>query len=126
MDVGALEAREGEGGGHFDVAVHALFAENRHPGRALRLGRLRTLRVGVVGQAESHPGVVLVESVVVFLSRRNRIVAQRLHPVRRLAPMAADECYVGLYRLAGADRDGEAPSFYRLADRARVDPRRLE
>ena len=77
VDVDGLEAGVLEGGGHFDVAVDALLAQD---GDARRLadGHL-WLFVGVEGDLEVHAGVGGVARDVVLLLRAGGVVADRLH-----------------------------------------------
>ena len=106
MNVDALEASESKRSRHLDVTVDALLTKNRHAGLVGVLSW--SWRVGIKGQLVGQPGIRLVETVVVFLAGRHRIVAKRLHAVGRLAPRAADESEVGLERKTLADKHLES------------------
>ena len=85
MHVDALEPGLVERGGHLDLAVHALLAQDRHT-RAPHLDQGRG-DIVVVVEAQSHrqPGVLSGDPLE-FLAGTLRIITQRLHMQGGLRP----------------------------------------
>ena len=94
------ESRALECGGHLDLSVDALLAQDGDP-RTGAGGDHRCCRAGHVWariecQMRRHPRVFGVENAIVFLLRGDRVVTQRLHPEGRRRPGAVQihACFV--------------------------------
>ena len=84
-----IESRAGEHSAHFHLAVDALFAQDcdRRPRAALNKRRSHIV-TGIVAQSGVQAGIVRILETRIFLPRTVRIIAQRLHAKRHLAPAA--------------------------------------
>ena len=103
MDVNALEAGPVKSSRHLHLAVHSLFAKDRHRRTAFRHGNVPARNPGrIVGGVELQAGVVGVQQVFVLLARAIGVVPQGLHPVRQLGPCALQDKQVGTEHLAAA------------------------
>ena len=65
-------------------------------------------------------GIMLVETVVILLARRHRIVAERLHPIGGGGPRPADCRDVGRERMARSHKDLKAAVVHRGADHMHI------
>ena len=119
MDVDGLEAGVLEGGGHFDVSVDPLFAQNRDA-RGLADGNFR-LFVGVERDLEVHAGVGGVAGDVVFLPGAGGVVADRLHLPGELGPDLAPAVDGAAEDGCAADADDDVARRGRCADVAGVE-----
>ena len=85
VHIHALEARAVEGGGHLQVSVHPLLAEDGDP-RAGQGERRRRRRLGREGQAHPQAPLLRVPDPGEGFARRVRVVAPLLHAKARLRP----------------------------------------
>ncbi len=108
MHVDRVKPGERERRRHLDVPVHALLAQHGDARLSGPFGR-GDLLVRIVRQVEGQARVRLVQTVVVLLPRRDRIVPQSLHAVGRLAPGAPQPGDVRLDRLPRTDENVERP-----------------
>ena len=91
MCVDGFEAGALEGGRHFQLAVHALLAQDRDARPAVS-GDERRRRVRLPGEADerTQTRVVGVRRAFVGLARALRIVAQGLYAEGKLGPGAVE------------------------------------
>jgi hypothetical protein len=107
VHVDRLEAGAVEHGGHLDLRVAALLAQDRDPRPRPGPGAAR----GQGHRALDQPGVVAIGAQRVLLVGARRIVAQRLQAVRGVAPHRAQRVAIGGEHrgaVGGADVDAVA------------------
>ena len=92
VHVDGLEACRMKGGGHFDLAVHALFAQDGH-------ARPRTPRnegggdidLGIEGWSHAEARIVSIAAAVILFGGAGRVVAQGLHGKGGFGPNTAQD-----------------------------------
>ena len=93
MHVDGFEPGAIEGGRHLDLPVHPLLAQDRDARARAAAGAERRgdVLVRIERQMRRQAGIVGTHAAGLLLVGAGRIVAQRLHRVRRLRPEAAQE-----------------------------------
>ena len=93
MDVDALESGPVEGGGHLDLSVDPLLAQDRQPWtRAPRDGGRGRIGGRIEGKHHAETGIAGIAAEILFLIRALGVVPQRLHAMSRLGPGPSKLC----------------------------------
>ncbi len=109
VHVDRLEPGAQEGGGHLELPVDPLLAQDGHPGPGPEVDEGRgQVGVGLEGDRRGEARIAGVEPEGLLLGGAGRIVAQGLHPEGRVGPDRAQGAAIGPEQPPAGLVDGDA------------------